>query len=305
MPPGLTITAAQFRTATRDNWRHFRSKRLDEVLRLLDAEATNPDLGPDLIAAVRTWYQTDPNEFRRRNGISNGLCAQLMRELGLGQIDTLPLSDTAFEVVATAMNVNQQPDTATRFLGVSVDEYILHRLIFEVAHSAVILIDMQAASFGAERHGRTTVAEAQGEVLDIAREVGIDVFEIRIARHAPQYTEGLTNHPTLPTLAAKLPTDNTLVRIEKPYFSTFEDTQFAAELTARHIQVAVVMGYDANTCVWNTIFGKPASIKATPRGNVPTPYVPGLLERGIRVVTSRSILASHGAALDAKYGVRV
>lgn len=139
----------------------------------------------------------------------------------------------------------------------------------------------------------------QASVLEAADEYDLYVFEIRIVR-----TSGpaLTDIPTLGYLSNRLPITDKLVSVEKPSFNSFEDTSLAAELDSKHVKTAVVMGHQANTCVLNTIFGTPSSIRFEAGGKqAQSGYIPGLLDRKITVVTSRVIFASDNAELDPSY----
>lgn len=122
-----------------------------------------------------------------------------------------------------------------------------------------------------------------------------------------------------------------LRHIPKPTHPTFVGTLFAEHLADDGIEAVVVMGYDANQCVKATVFGVPsvtrdealreptgaevaevmrlnpaltvqqAQRQAAPTRQVTDPYVPGLLDLGLRVYTSRAILASSYAPLDPEW----
>jgi hypothetical protein len=121
--------------------------------------------------------------------------------------------------------------------------------------------------------------------------------------------------------------------IPKPSHPTFTGTLFAEHLKADGIKSVVVMGYDANQCIKATVFGVPsetreeaerlpsgdevaavmerhptltlqeAQRRATPTKKVTSPYVPGLLDRNIKVITSRAVMASSYRALEPEWGV--
>jgi hypothetical protein len=120
--------------------------------------------------------------------------------------------------------------------------------------------------------------------------------------------------------------------IPKPSHPTFTGTLFAEQLEADAIKAVVVMGYDANQCIKATVFGVPSETReeaqrepsakevegvmklhpkltvqeaqkqATPMKKVTIPYVPGLLDRNITVITSRAVMASSYRALEPEWG---
>src|ERR1700722_8341004 len=121
--------------------------------------------------------------------------------------------------------------------------------------------------------------------------------------------------------------------IPKPTHPAFTGTLFAEHLKADAIKSVVVMGYDANQCIKATVFGVPSETReeaermpsgeevdsvmkryptmtvqeaqrqATPTKKVTSPYVAGLLDRNIKVITSRAVMASSYRALEPEWGV--
>jgi len=121
--------------------------------------------------------------------------------------------------------------------------------------------------------------------------------------------------------------------IPKPSHPSFLGTLFGKHLKDDGVESVVVMGYDANQCIKATVFGVPATTrdeaereptgaevqavlskepkltlaqaqaKATPTKSVTVPYVPGLLDRDISVLTSRAVLASSYAPLDQEWAM--
>src|SRR5262245_53533298 len=164
---GLTITGSQFESATKDNRLHFRSSELRQVITLLKALPDHPDVASRLAEAVRRWYRVDPKEFRRRDEISGGLCTQLLNELGLSRIDSIEPKDAAFEFVVTDRFPDRRPHATPRFLDASIEDYLMHTLMYQAAHTAIVLIDMQNTAAANEQHGENTVGEHQAAVLEI------------------------------------------------------------------------------------------------------------------------------------------
>jgi nicotinamidase-related amidase len=123
--------------------------------------------------------------------------------------------------------------------------------------------------------------------------------------------------------------------IPKPTYPTFVGTLFAEHLQADGVRTVAVMGYDANVCVKATVFGSPLEEQVDIDGPAPTPdailavmkknpkltpreaqlkaaaktktvvrpYVQGLLDRNISVLTSRAVLASSGRLLEPEWSV--
>lgn len=115
---------------------------------------------------------------------------------------------------------------------------------------------------------------------------------------------------------------------------SFTGTNLAARLQNDAIHTLIVMGFDANVCVMNTIFGRPEIYGVWGPGGVRRtieeqialarlnpnvtgvrleyteavqqidPLVPDLLDRGYAVVTSRSILTSGARTLNVAFGPR-
>jgi len=302
--PDLTITAQKFKDDTSRSF-HTRSAALKLVTTTLDGYSRDHRTVPDVIDAVRDWFENHPREFAKRDQKSNGLCTALVNELGLFGLKSPTLRESAFEVEMVSANVDSRPTTAAKYLNCGIVDFMLDEFERMKSHAAVVLIDMQSTSFGQERYSGGSVGEQQAAVLDAANQLKLDIFEVRIVRKPSEFKYGATDHPTISSLASHFPTDERLVKLDKPYFSSFQGTGFALELKNRNILATVVMGYDANTCVANTIFGKMPETEATAKGPKAIPYIPGLLERGVRVITARGILASDRITLTAEYGVRV
>jgi nicotinamidase-related amidase len=132
-------------------------------------------------------------------------------------------------------------------------------------------------------------------------------------------------------LLSNLYTGARVRHIPKPSHPTFVGTLFGDHLEDDGVKSVIVMGYDANQCVKATVFGVPsetreeaereptgkeveavmkefpnltvqaAQKRATPTKTVTTPYTPGLLDRGVDVITARCVLASGYAPLDPEW----
>ncbi len=211
---------------------------------------------------------------------------------------------------------------------------------FERGQLAVMLIDMQTP--GSVDSGVSVTGnrffEGQGhiahmaEVLEVARHLDLITYEIVIDKAAAHNGGVRGTIKTIPTLKRKLEQIRQCNFLPKPFYNSFQDTPLAEWLLRDGIKALVVMGYDANLCVKNTIFGTPQALetiggrartaseivdwrKATPNQQAYTdrmipqieekqlcPYLPGLLDRGFKVLTSRAIAASGTSVLEDDYG---
>jgi hypothetical protein len=321
----VTIKRAKFKADTAKSFPSYRSKRMDRVLscfKAYEADTGNlRNLGL-LRAAVENWIVTDPKEFANRDTLSNGLCKQLAVEL-----DSRSHWDGSNREVisahrltcATAGRGGMRAIADSTWLCCSLEDVMLEiDKNGDSRNTGVIVIDMQAKVGHSLRDGETvynghSVIDNQASVLEAAVAYGMHVFEIRIAKHlnAKDSDDGpvtriFHNDPTLPQLAEvmfKVKRAN-FVSIAKPFYNSFQGTTLDEELNERRITQVIVMGFDANLCVRNTIFGTPAATEYTEKGKVDVPYLGGLLDRGIAVFTSRVVLASsNGARLEADYGM--
>ncbi len=299
----ISFTKKDFQSKTKCSfWKH-KSPRFKKVLETFEAYEKKPNgvTIRNLGQAVTAWYKRDPKEFANRDKTSKELCTRLIDELHLTVYKDNTLKYSTMELSCGKKNKDKRPEVKTKFVARSLEDYMQENLAKRSKGVAVILIDMQSLNSGLEVYEGLSVLQHQKSVLDCAKEYGFWVYEVRIVRDGIKH-KPLTNGATNPVLSSSLPNENKLVKIDKPYFSTFEDTDFDEELSSRNITDAIVMGFDANTCVANTIFGKLKSFEYTANGKVDTPYIKGLLERKINVITSRTILASDDAALCKEYG---
>lgn len=221
----------------------------------------------------------------------------------------------------------------------------------------VVLIDMQGdlekgGNIGQNTHyGGTPALEHQQDLLQIAAGLRAIVYDIVIDRdgaaeggltvqrqRSDSYAEA-ARIKTSPLLAQHFPGAQ-LRHIPKPSYPTFYGTLFAEHLAADGVDTVIVMGYDANTCVAETVFGNPAKIEQVPlrpvsdeemrkyldthAGDLPLyardpkalrwkiaggskiettqPYTIGLLDSNIKVITSRAVLMCGSQMLRPEWG---
>jgi hypothetical protein len=199
----------------------------------------------------------------------------------------------------------------------------------------VVLIEMQSGGdVGQNRHcGGNTILEHQQAVLALVKEYNIVIYDIVIdAEGADEF--GLAYK--LKNLGSEKKAA-ILKRQRRLSYGDEAGVQTIAVLRdyfkAGSIKSVVVMGYDANQCIKATVFGVPSETReeaereptakeieaimernpgwtlqqaqkqATPTKKVTTPYIPGLLDRNIKVITSRAVMASSYRALESEWGV--
>jgi nicotinamidase-related amidase len=291
----VTVTAAGLEAETRRKQGAlsvlgWRTSNLGTVLRKLAAfEATpNPRTEGELMAAVVTWKTKHPHEFANRDKLSGGMCTKLAIELG---VDNLR-DDTIRSVTFFGEN---RPDAKARHVPVAHASRIrvterMDELLGTGQRLGLVLIDVQAQHIGLENRydGTTTVLENMQAVLARASVSKIPVMEFWMG-----HSDGPSK--TIPEIRAMLPARRATRR--KPTHNAFEGTDLDAWLKRERVKYVVIMGYNANQCVGATVFGGMG--RPTAQG---TPYIPGLLDRGYHVLTSRSILASGDAPLAASEG---
>ncbi len=208
-------------------------------------------------------------------------------------------------------------------------------------HIGVMLIDMQSNSddyslntiTANKSYDGKSMLEHMVEVLDAAEQLDLIVYDIVIDKDAEVGKPGKVR--TIPPLRRAMPKGSKYKFMPKPSYNSFENTPLAEMLKRDKISTLVVMGFHGNLCVKNTIFGTPEYEKTTGQRAMnptekqawlkqhPAPptgpwkdheipkvsvkglegYNPGLLDRGIKVVTSRAILASNGAPLEPDYKI--
>lgn len=199
---------------------------------------------------------------------------------------------------------------------------------------AVMLIDMQDNVGGITTKSFDGEDQVQhmAEVLKVAGNLNMRVYEIVIDKDAALKGGKRGKVSTIQALKQHIPESPRCRFMPKPYFNSFQDTPLAAWLKEDKIKTVVVMGYDANLCVKNTIFGTPEDFEVlsgrkrtkseVEEWRLETPnselykehmipliedkrlrgYLPGLLDKGYIVITSRAIAASGLMTLEEDYG---
>jgi nicotinamidase-related amidase len=250
-----------------------------------------------LVSAFHIWRDKQPNEFRNRDRISGGLCTKLAIEIGFELRNENSQPFKSFLLVGTP----RASPTARQIPTVILSPYPVHERMGVLNHSdrlGVILIDVQnrqVANLDQRWNGATTILENMCLVLDEANRLRIPIMEFWMAM---RHDADLAKQGTIADLAGKLRERPNVTTEQKPTHNAFEATGLAAWIAGNQLDVCVVMGFNANQCVGATIFGG----LGRPIAGVGQPYIPGLLDRGVNVLSSRGILASGGEELKASEG---
>ncbi len=291
---------------------------------------------------------------RVKNKVKNWLLAEISSRIltYLGDTDTRAV---LYQLATKGGGTQRATATCTR-CDSNVGVELADRL-GKGGNVGVVLIDMQGdlekgGDIGQNTHyGGTTALEHQQDVLQIAAGLRAIVYDIVIDRDGAS-EGGLTVQrqrrdsyaeaariKTSPLLAQHFPGAQ-LRHIPKPSYPTFFGTLFAEHLAADGVDTVIVMGYDANTCVAETVFGNPAKIEQVPLrpisddemrkyldthpGDLPLyardpkalrwkiaggskiettqPYTIGLLDSNIKVITSRAVLMCGSQMLRPEWG---
>jgi hypothetical protein len=246
----------------------------------------------DLINAWYIWSST--KEFRKTDTRTNGLLTALAVEIGAIPNVDRESNTTAF-VLTGKLRVNPVRRRAAQ---VQVTDQTVPAYLDSLAqgggHYAVVVIDafgggdsQQANGFN-RRYGNqaSTVLENIEAVLDTAKEHGAAIINVTMGAEK-----------TWKCLSDRF--SSTVINVVKPAQPLFKGSGTYTEDTRQQLAdtgatTFVVVGWDANQCVAAAIFGvEPAN----------QPYVPGLLDFGWTVVTSRNLLGANlDNALESRWG---
>lgn len=299
MPLDITITADLFNTETRRGGAMgvigWDSARMNAVHRALTDYHLDPSPGnrQTLTGAVYTWKTTDPNEFENRDRISGGVVRKLAVQCGLD--DYRPPASPAVKFIGV-QRVN--PDRRREPQVVPLSDSVITVLKANAATSAVLVIDLYGNDFHAQglnqRYGSDNATVSQ-HIQDL---LGATAFDDRGKK---------VTVPVFVCCKNTTPLDQAIVGTFKNAIanpvrgepvvsgtnSVLSGTGLADTLRKAGVQNVFVTGFDANMCVAVTIFGS---------GAVGKGYIPGLLDDGFDVITSRFIVASGDIPLRTQDG---
>ncbi len=335
--------------------------RLKEIIAAKDRINNGADLSLNW-----SWYNSRPSKDLRKNIRANILISIYSDEIKVRDTANLaarlkPLSENDLNnelskkikdftavpplaIQAVSYTLNARGHDSTRAEGAStktdtpVPEYMA---TLPRGGLAVMLIDMQGdvdsgeTVTGNRKYDGKDQIEHMADVLEAAKNLGLRIYEIVIDRDAALKGGAQGKVKTIPRLRAVLEQCSSKQKrfMPKEFYNSFQGTPLNDWLAEDKMTTIVVMGYDANTCVLNTIFGTPEAMetlsgrertkseieqwrKETPNSDLYKDsmipkieekrlrgYMTGLLDRNITVITSRSIAASGRLVLAEDYGV--
>jgi len=285
----------------------------DAIAALGTYEATpNKDTLFLLFAAMNEWKRKNEKEFNNRDKLSGGLATQLMIELGSS--DMRNTTTNAF-----IMRGENRADPITRKIS-SVEKQQMSLGQYAAAakpgKTGVVIIDAQTDALKHKWDGETTVRENMISVLAAAVESGLPVIEVwsgeshsDVSATIPELREILASakKKTVDLKTVRKTSNNAFDR--ELAIGTEDEVALSKLMRETGCREFIVMGYNANQCVAAFLFGNTGSPR---RGEgkdllgvanmLPGLYVPGALDRGYDIVTSRAVLASDGAKFETKEG---
>jgi nicotinamidase-related amidase len=241
------------------------------------------------------------------------------------EMERLMRADASIAIVLIDMQTDNDVGQRAMYAGKTVLQHqqdvlkaaaALKMIIYDI-----VIDDVAAKAFG---HATTELAGLPGERKQ----------EILARQRRDSYV-GQGKFTTVSVLRDLYRPGGLVRHIPKPSHSSFVGTLFADHLRADGIKTVVVMGYDANQCIKATVFGVPSTTWNAVDGPDPTPdeilkvmqankkltqaeatlraakktkqiidpYVQGLLDRDISVLTSRAVLASSNRALESEWAM--
>lgn len=303
----LTVTEADFAKASPRRWGGLGSD--SSQLNAVKAALTKHWQGPsrttfnDLKIVVTNWKAQKPSEFTNRDKLSDGVCTRLYEDTRLE-----PRNRGVRSVILHGEKRVAADGFPTPFVqqeDLDVVSLMTH------AHASgqglgVIVVDLYGNDFrsqGMDRRydGGQTVLENMRDVLDFARKERLTTINFTMA-----------SKQTVPEISQKLP--NNTIHCEKASHNSFKGTDLDQLMQQSGCRYWVVFGFNANQCVAATIFGSRdgkllrVEKKRRPEDGMMMEkpvfsWLPGVLDRGYNVITSRLILASHsGSPLQSSEG---
>lgn len=177
--------------------------------------------------------------------------------------------------------------------------------------TVLLVIDMDSGALLSAQHGSKTVGAHMTDVIRLAQANGMHIFEVFCAKNR--------THQSLRDVIEKTPDGENY-----PHRRSFDkpgtggacdanclelDTRTPCTTRLRGFTTAIVMGFDGSICVGRSIFGGwrndrvIAPVDGLEQHTLREQYEPGLLDNGLRVVTSWTvcICGSAGGPLVSAY----
>lgn len=250
-------------------------------------------------------------------------------------LDTAVITTAAVEYRLNAGGHHAQRATGTAAVSQLRVPDEMRRRVAQGTVVGVLLIDMMTNNDNAAHdvgehvtYDGETVLGYMKEVLKTARALDLFVYDVVIDKTVPPDEGRHGGWRTIQPLRNLMPGGEKHRPFAKHFYNCFQGTELEQMLQDHHVTTVVVMGFHANMCVCNTIFGTPEAMES--RGERPATeeeardfmqknplyqrhqvpnivdrqmraYIGGLLDRGYTVLTSRCILASQATPLPHEY----
>ncbi len=297
MAVALRMTHVQFLAAVRGQYGCWMSSKMKEASKTMlafeTAKKTADRFDKEELAMINAWYVWSlTKEFRSVDTKTDGVCKMLGVEMG-----AIPNIDRESRTTAFVLHGQARTEpTAKQAPNVTVTNQTVAAYIeSRNDRGGVVVIDAFGDGASVAAHGfsrrygnqESTVMENIVAVLQKAREKKMPVFDVVMGSHTTW--KELTDEYT--------PERYTIVKPVQALFMGKKSYVDAALKTIQdcNLDYLVVVGWDANQCVAAAIFGV-EQIK-------PQPFIPGLVDFGWDVVTSRNLLgANETGQLESKWG---
>ena len=297
MAVALRLTHAQFLAAVRGNYGCWMTSKMKEAAKTMklfeDAKQGADKCDTQETAMINAWYIWSlTSEFRSVDTKSNGVCKTLAVEMGAAPDVDRESRTTAFVLTGKLREVM----TAKQVPAVTVtDQTVAAYIDARRDLGGIVVIDAFGDGASVVRNGfsrkygnqESTVMENIISVLQVAKRKQMPVFDVVMGANSTwsQLSDEYT------------PERYAIIKPFQPLFKGTDDYVKATLKTIKDTGVSylVVVGWDAHQCVAAAIFGA-EQIK-------PQPFIPGLVDFGFDVVTSRNLLGANVAGeLESKWG---
>lgn len=262
--------------------------------------------------AMTEWKTKNPKEFANRDKKSGGLATQLLIELGSSDLRNTTTNAFIMRGSDRVTPTTRKVPTVEK-LTTSLGEYAASA---KPDTTGVVIIDAQIEGLEHRWDGKTTVRENMVSVLASAVSAGLPIIEVWSGDTHSDKSKTIEELQDVLASAKKNSLD--LKTVRKTSNNAFErdlaigsDGEVALNrlMSDTGCSEFIVMGYNANQCVAAFLFGNLGSPRAGTEKDLlgvpkmlPGAYVPGALDRGFDIVSSRAVLASDGNKLDTKEG---
>lgn len=302
MAVSLRTTHAQFLLAIKGKYGMWMSKELmaasATMLDFQNAKARGDPVGRlngEEITMIGAWYVwSTKKEYQSVNTKTNGQCKRIAVEMG-----AIPDIDRESRTTAFVLSGEKRVDpNAKKPPHVVVTDQTVPAYMAAMtkkgSRGGVVLIDAFGGGNSEEAHGfNRKYGNQESSVMDNTKHVLTTASECKM----PVFNVTMGSNTTWKSLTDQFPTK--CIDIVKPAQPLLMGSPQYVEKTLRlikdcEVDYLVVMGWDANQCVAAAIFGVEQANK---------PFVPGLVDHGWNVVTSRNLLGANlDGQLESKWG---